>query len=167
MEPDQPLPFVGEDFGEFISVMGWANVKGQPINVLPMQCPDVVQLDGNTAEEGSCGNTTPRPSKQARKRCVQKKNSNFCLNEDKLLVMSYLEVSNDLVVNTYQKLERLWCIIVKLYNQKRGSYPERTMWPAQSHWDVIKLQVGKFCGYYAEVTRGNHSGMTDADKVTI
>jgi hypothetical protein len=91
---------------------------------LPMQCPDVVQLDDNTAEKGSCGNTTPGPSKQARKKvCVQKKNSNFCSNEDKLLVMSYLEVSNDLVVNISQKLERLWCRIVKLYNQKRGSYP--------------------------------------------
>jgi hypothetical protein len=101
-----------------------------------------------------------------KKVCVQKKNSNFCPNEDKLLVMSYLEVSNDLVVNTSQKLERLWCRIVKLYNQKRGSYPERTIWSAQSCWDVIKLQVGKFYGYYAEVLRGNHSDMTDADKLT-
>jgi hypothetical protein len=116
--------------------------------------PDVVQLDGNTAEKGSCGNTTPGSLKQARKKaCVQKKNSNFCPNEDKLLVMSYLEVSNDPVVNTSQKLERLWCRIVKLYNQKRGSYSERTMRSTQSCWDAIKLQVGKFCGYYAEVMR--------------
>jgi hypothetical protein len=112
---------------------------------LPMQCPDVVQLEDNTAEKGSCGNTTLGPSKQARKKvCVQKKNSNFFPNEDKLLVMSYLEVSNDPVVNTSQKLERLWCRIVKLYNQKRGSYPERTMRLAQSlgchqvaYWQIL------------------------------
>jgi hypothetical protein len=35
MEPDQPLPFVGEGFGEFVSVMGWASVEGQPTNAMP------------------------------------------------------------------------------------------------------------------------------------
>jgi hypothetical protein len=50
------------------------------------------------------------------------------------------------------------------YNQNRGNYPEQTLRLAQSRWDVIKLQVGRFCGYLAEVQRGNHSGMTDVDK---
>jgi hypothetical protein len=73
MEPDQPLPFVGEGVGEFMSVMGWASFEGEPTNVLPMQCPHVVQLDSNTAEQGSYGNTTLGPSKQARKMCVFKR----------------------------------------------------------------------------------------------
>jgi hypothetical protein len=54
---------------------------------------------------------------------------------------------------------------MKQYNDKRGHYPERTMCSAQSHWDTIKLEVGKFCGYYSEVLRVNRSGMSDADKV--
>jgi hypothetical protein len=69
-------------------------------------------------------------------------------------------------MNTFQKMERLWCRICNLYNEKRGLYLECTVRSAQSRWGVIKLDVEKFCGYYAEVMRGNHSGMTDADKVT-
>jgi hypothetical protein len=82
-----------------------------------------------------------------------------------ILVKCYLEVSGDAVLNTAQNKEKLRIRIMNQYNQNRENYPEWTMRSAQNRWDVIKLQVGKFCGYYAEVLRGNHSGMTDADKV--
>jgi hypothetical protein len=60
-----------------------------------------VHLDGNTGQQGSGGNTTSGPSKQVRKKvCVQRKNTNFSPLEDMLLVKSYLEASNDPVVNT-------------------------------------------------------------------
>jgi hypothetical protein len=48
------------------------------------------------------------PSRQARKMvCVQRKNTNFSPLEDMLLVKSYLDVSNDPVVNTSQKIEMI------------------------------------------------------------
>jgi hypothetical protein len=85
-------------------------------------------------------------------------------NEDVLLVKCYLEVSCDPVVNTRQNKDKLWTPIMNQYNQNHGNYPERTLRSAQSCWDVIKLQVGRFCGYIAEVRRGNHSDMTNTDK---
>jgi hypothetical protein len=158
---------LGDGISEFMSTMGWSTFEGQPMNEVPMQLPNVVHLDGNIGQQGSGDNTSSGPSRQARKRvCVQMKNTNFSPLEDMLLVKSYLEVSNDPVVNTSQKMERLWCRICKLYNEKRGTYSEGTVRSAQSRWDVIKLDVGKLCGYYAEVMRGNHSGMTNAYKVT-
>jgi hypothetical protein len=143
---------LGDGISEFMSSMGWSTFEGQPMNEVPMQLPNVVYLDGNIGQQGSGDNTSSGPSRQARKRvCVQMKNTKFSPLEDMLLVKSYLEVSNDPVVNTSQKMERLWCRICKSYSEGR---------------DVIKLDVGKLCGYYAEVMRCNHSGMTDADKVT-
>jgi hypothetical protein len=150
----------GDGISEFMSAMGCSTFEGQPMNEVPMQLPNIVHLDGNTGQQGSGGNTSSGPSRQARKRvCVQMKNTIFSPLEDMLLVKSCLEM------NTSQKMERLWCRICKLYNEKRGTYSERIVRSAQSRWDVIKLNVGKFCGYYAEVMRGNHSGMTDTDKV--
>jgi hypothetical protein len=158
---------LGDGISEFMSAMGWSTFEGQPMIEVLIQLSNVVHLDGNTGQQGSGGNTSSGPSRQARKRvCVQRKNTNFSPLEDMLLVKSYLEVSNDPVVNTSQNMERLWCRICKVYNDKRETYSERTVRSAQSRWDVIMLNVGKLCGYYAEVMRGNHSGMTDADKVT-
>jgi hypothetical protein len=158
---------LGNGISEFMFAMGWSTFEGQPMNEVPMQLPSVVHLDGNTSQQCSGGNTSSGPSRQARKRvCVQRENRNFSPLEDMLFVKSYLEVGNDPMMNTSQKMERLWCRICKMYNKKRGAYSERSVRSAQSHWDVIKLNVGKFCGYYAKVMRGNHSGMTDTNKVT-
>jgi hypothetical protein len=50
---------------------------------------------------------------------VVRKNLNFSLNEDILLVKSYLKVSCDPVVNTNQKNESMWSMIINMYNEKR------------------------------------------------
>jgi hypothetical protein len=113
------------------------------------------------------GSSSAVPPKQVRKKVytLQKKLPNFSPREDVLLVKSYIEVSCDPVVGTSQNKEKLWTRIMNLYNQNSGNYPERSLRSAQSRWDLIKLHVGKFCGYLSVVHRGNHSGMNDADKV--
>jgi hypothetical protein len=81
----------GDGISEFMSAMGWSTFQGQPMNEVPMQVPNTVHLDGNTGQQGSGGNTSSGPSRQAKKRvCVQSKNTNFSLLEDMLLVKSYL-----------------------------------------------------------------------------
>jgi hypothetical protein len=138
MNPNDPFPTEG--IGEFMSAMGWTPPQGGPSNAVPSRQPK-------------------------KKVCVVRKNPNFSPNEDISLVKNYLEVSCDPVVNTNQKKESLWSRIMNLYNKKRGHYPERTTRSAQSRWDTIKLEVGKFCSYYSNAMTGNHSGFTDADKV--
>ncbi|GJN32130.1 hypothetical protein PR202_gb20608 [Eleusine coracana subsp. coracana] len=59
----------------------------------------------------------------------------------------------------------MWDRILQRYNMRRRSYPERSVRSLQSRWDNIKAEAGKFSSFYAEVTRENPSGMSDADKV--
>ncbi|XP_004967097.2 uncharacterized protein LOC101766508 [Setaria italica] len=60
----------------------------------------------------------------------------------------------------------MWDRIVQQYNLRRGSYPERSLRSLQSHWDIIKAEVGKFSSFYADAIRENPSRMSDADKTT-
>jgi hypothetical protein len=77
---------LGDGISEFMSAMGWSTFEGQPMNEVPMQLPNVVHLDGNTGQQGSEGNISSSPSRQARKMvCVQRKNTNFSPLEDMLL----------------------------------------------------------------------------------
>jgi hypothetical protein len=153
---DQPFSYEG--YSELLmNGMVSPQYGGQTSNDAPTNVANPVPMTVNT---------TAAPSKQARKKiCVSKKLPNFSPTEDQMLVRSYLEVSGDAAVGTNQRKERLWSRTMNRYNEKRGYYPERIMRSAQSRWDPIKLEVGKFCGYYYEVLRGNHSGTNGADKV--
>jgi hypothetical protein len=153
---DQPFNYVG--YSELLmNGMVWPQYGGQTSNDAPAEVANLVPVTANT---------TAAPSKQARKKIyVSKKLPNFSPTEDQMLVRSYLEVSGDAAVGTNQRKESLWSRIMNQYNEKRGHYPGQTLRPAQSRWDSIKLEVSKFCGYYSKVLRGNHSGMSDADKV--
>ncbi|CAN6207947.1 unnamed protein product [Urochloa humidicola] len=66
-----------------------------------------------------------------------------------------------------KKKERWWERIVDRYNSKRGEHPMRSLRSVQSRWEVIKNEVGRFAGYYADAFRENPSGMSDADKTTL
>jgi hypothetical protein len=91
--------------------------------------------------------------------------SNFSPKEDVFLVKSWLEISCDPIINTGQKKDGFWARITSQYNNRRGSYPERSFRSLQSRWDTIKAEANKFAGYMTDVLRDNPSGMSDADKV--
>jgi hypothetical protein len=153
----------GESFRDFLVALTMDNQDVQfnqgsaAFNAFTMQPPPPVYVDGSSSAASP---------KQVRKKVYtsRQKLPNFSPIEDVLLVKSYLEVSCDPVVGTNQNKAKLWTRIMNLYNQNRGNYPERSLRSAQSCWDLMKLHVGKFCGYLSEVHRGNHSGMNDADK---
>jgi hypothetical protein len=163
MDPNEPFNN-GESFGDFLAALMMDNQAVQfnqgsaAFNASAMHPPPSVHVGGSSSAV---------PPKQVRKKvyALQKKLPNFSPREDVLLVKSYIEVSCDPVVGTSQNKEKLWTRIMNLYNQNSGNYPERSLRSAQSRWDLIKLHVGKFCGYLSVVHRGNHSGMNDADKV--
>lgn len=92
--------------------------------------------------------------------------SNFSPQEDVFLVKSWLEISCDPIVNTGQKKEGFWARIKGQYDNKRGTFHERSVRSLQSHWETIKAESSKFSGYMVNVIRDNPSGMSDADKVS-
>ena len=94
-----------------------------------------------------------------------KKLPNFSVNEDHVLVSSWLNVSTDPIVSTGQRLEAYWKRIFDAYNANHRSYPERTQKSLTKRWDSIKENVSLFAGFYQQVLNRNQSGTTDSDKV--
>uniref|UniRef100_K3XRH2 No apical meristem-associated C-terminal domain-containing protein n=1 Tax=Setaria italica TaxID=4555 RepID=K3XRH2_SETIT len=78
--------------------------------------------------------------------------SNFSPKEDVFLVKSWLEISYDPIINTGQKKEGFWARITSQYNNKRGSFPERSFRSLQSHWETIKAEASKFAGHMANTS---------------
>jgi hypothetical protein len=52
--------------------------------------------------------------------------SNFSPKEDVFLANSWLEISCDTIINTGQRKEGFWARIANQYNNKRGSFHERS-----------------------------------------
>src|SRR6266508_853864 len=108
----------------------------------------------------------PGPSKRlAKRKATAKKLPNFTVDEDKVLISCWLNVSTDPIVSTGQRLEAYWKRIFDAYNGNRGSYPERTQKSLTKRWDSIKENVSLFAGFYQQVLNRNQSGTTDSDKV--
>lgn len=91
-----------------------------------------------------------------------KKGRNFTTEEERLLCRSFLHISQDPCVGSGQKKEAFWERITTHFNENcvTGSRPARSL---ESKWHVIKHDVSKFCGCYAQVERLNASGQSNDD----
>src|SRR5438105_7792924 len=108
----------------------------------------------------------PGPSKRlAKRKATTKKLPNFTVDEDKVSISCWLNVSTDPIVSTGQKTEAYWKRIFDAYNANHGSYPERTQKSLTKRWDSIKENVSLFAGFYQQVLNRNQSGTTDSNKV--
>jgi hypothetical protein len=97
MDPDEQ-PGIYGGFGELLMSgmhMSWPEYGGQSPNAVPGEVANPVPLPANT--------TTDMLNQGRKKVYVGKRLTNFSPNEDKLLVISYLEVSCDALVSTNQK----------------------------------------------------------------
>jgi hypothetical protein len=125
--------------------------------------------EGNGTCEHSSGRTERVVSRKAKGKAgaSKPKGSNFCPDEDHIVVKSWFEISCDPITNTGQRREKFWDRVWRQYNSKRGRYVERSARSLQSRWESIKAEVMKFSSFYDEVLRSNHSGFSDADKVLL
>ena len=129
-----------------------------PMTAAGAEVNEVTQSQFNMATAG--------PRKILGKRIpTGKKLPNFSVDEDRVLVSSWLNVSTDPIVSTGQRSEAYWKRICDAYQANRGSYPERTQKSLTKRWDSIKENVSLFAGFYQQVLNRNQSGMTDSDKV--
>ena len=144
------------------------NMSGD-FNPFPETNPNV-RTQTHEVEEVTPSNFTmagPGPSKRlAKRKATAKKLPNFTVDEDKVLIRCWLNVSTDpFFVSTGQRSEAYWKRIFDAYNANRGSYPERTQKSLTKRWDSIKENVSLFAGFYQQVLNRNQSGTTDSDKV--
>ncbi|KAF8715880.1 hypothetical protein HU200_026840 [Digitaria exilis] len=141
------------------------NQHGPQVFVPAENTTSIVQIDDEGVDEPRTSAAAKAKGKKP-KVVTRVKLSNFSMEEDRNLVTSWLEISNDAITCNAQKKDGMWLKILGRYELRRGSYPERSMKSLQSRWDCIKAESGKFASCYADVVRENPSGMTDADKTT-
>ncbi|KAI8571087.1 hypothetical protein RHMOL_Rhmol01G0089400 [Rhododendron molle] len=89
----------------------------------------------------------------------------FTIEEDKLLVSAYLNVSLDAVQGNGQKLKTYWRRVWDYFHEHMP-VAQRNENSLMNRWSTIQLSVNKFCGCFAGIEAKNQSGMNEEDKVS-
>ena len=93
--------------------------------------------------------------------------SNFSIQEDMLLVSTFLNVNQDEVQSTNQKCTTYWSRIWGYYHQWKTFTSEHSVSSLTNRWSIIQLCPNKFCGCLAQIESKNESGKTNEDKVHL
>ena len=99
---------------------------------------------------------TPNPTKRG---------GNFSVDEDNLLVSTWLNISMDVVQGTDQKLEKLWEKNWQYFCKNNTYGTTCSASSLQSRWGNINKETSRFAGFMAKIEARNKSGGTDEDKV--
>lgn len=91
--------------------------------------------------------------------------SNFTIEEDKLLVSAWLNISMDPVTGTDQNKTTFWQRVEELFHQSKKGGSNRTENSLMNRWSTIQFSTNKFCTFYAMIQSLNQSGTTEEDKV--
>jgi len=106
-----------------------------------------------------------RQSNQARKKATGKRNSNYGIAEDEVLISAFLNVSKDATIGTNQFGKSYWQRITDYYNDNKKTPQCRSQSSLEHRWSDIQKETTKFCGFYDKVIRLNQSGKSEEDKV--
>ncbi|OWZ11288.1 DNA binding protein [Phytophthora megakarya] len=85
-----------------------------------------------------------------------------------MVARAWVTVSNDTIVATDQTGGEFWEKVASHYNSIRPRSLEKYARKASSvekRWKIIRLAVGKFCGYYASILQLNESGKNAEDHI--
>ncbi|KAI8561263.1 hypothetical protein RHMOL_Rhmol04G0325000 [Rhododendron molle] len=89
----------------------------------------------------------------------------FTIEEDKLLVSAYLNVSLDVVQGNGQKLKTYWSRVWDYFHEHMP-LAQRNENSLMNRWSTIQLSVNKFCGCFAGIEAKSQSGKNEEDKVS-
>ncbi|KAF7135730.1 hypothetical protein RHSIM_Rhsim08G0180400 [Rhododendron simsii] len=90
---------------------------------------------------------------------------NFTDEEDKLLVLAYLNISLDAVQGNDQKHKTYWRRVWDYFHEHKSVVSERNENSLMNRWSAIQLSVNKFYGCYAQIELSHQSGVIEEDKV--
>ena len=89
----------------------------------------------------------------------------FTVEEDLLIVSTWLNTSMDPIAGNQQKHTAFWEKIYEYFNKEKTSCTRRTANSLMHRWSTIQLKTNKFCGCLAHIERRNESGLNEQDKV--
>jgi hypothetical protein len=118
-------------------------------------------------EDDFIGTQLPTSEEQNELPAACGRGSSYTIQEDLLLVKSWLNVSMDPVVGTNQSMGAFWQRIETFYHEHKEFPTTRNKKSLQGRWTFVNGMVQRFCGHYAKALRTRRSGMTEADTVSI
>ena len=94
-----------------------------------------------------------------------KRDSNFSVEEDQLLVSARLNISVD-AINSSEQIQNTFCQkVCEYFTQYNTSGTKRTIISLISRWGMISEKTNKFVRCMAKVNTHHQSGITEQDKV--
>jgi hypothetical protein len=93
--------------------------------------------------------------------------NNVFIEEDKLLVLSWLNVGMDAVQRIDQKQHQFWERVHTYYYQYKEFPSKRSCASLINRWSIIKKAVTKFIVCHNQIEHLNQSGTTEHDDVQI
>ena len=94
-----------------------------------------------------------------------KRGGNFSVDEDVLLISTWLNIGMDVVHGTEQKGEKFWKIIWEFFCTNNTYGTTRTSGSLSSLWGNINRETSRFAEFMAKVEARSRSGATDEDKI--
>ncbi|KAJ1431739.1 glutathione S-transferase t2-like protein [Sesbania bispinosa] len=93
----------------------------------------------------------------------RRQRARFTMEEDILLIQSWLNVSKDAVVGVNQKAYSFWQRIKENYNEYRGTLQARELSQLKCHWQKLNSTIQKFAGCYKQVVQRKKSGSSETN----
>ncbi|XP_035547362.1 glutathione S-transferase T3-like [Juglans regia] len=109
--------------------------------------------------------TTTDGEKRHHSKKVQR-GASFTVEEDNLLVSTWLNIGIDAIRGTDQKSTQMWERITTFYHEyKKRNIADRSESSLMNRWSTIQKLTNKLCAYIAQVESLHPSGTTEQDKI--
>ncbi|KAL6128601.1 hypothetical protein ACLB2K_071956 [Fragaria x ananassa] len=105
------------------------------------------------------------PCAPSSKKAAAPRQANFSIEDDKLFVFAWLNISLGPVKGTGQKRQQFWKRITKYFEDNKMWTGERSTKSLINRWSTINISVSKFCGHYSSIEHLRRSGYTRQDKI--
>jgi hypothetical protein len=110
---------------------------------------------------------TQLPTSSSGSKGATKWGSNYNHDEDIQLCISWMNVSNNLIVANGQPSKTYWTGITNHYNEnKTFASVERNANSLEHRWGAIQKECMRFQGYFEEAERRNQSGVPYKEHVS-
>jgi hypothetical protein len=106
-----------------------------------------------------------KPESEIATNLKKPRSGNFSIEEDVLLVESWINTSVDPVNGNDQSKKKYWWRIWEKYHEHKTFNTSRNETSLLNRWGVIHKNVNKFCGCLTQVESAHQSGITQQDKV--
>ena len=93
------------------------------------------------------------------------KTKNFFVEEDKLIVCTWLNTSKYAITENEQQGSAFWQKILQYLELHGGNQEERSQSSIKSRWTDINAKCSKFVGFYSQIERLQQSGHTEQNNV--